>query len=127
MSSPVVLLAHARAVLASAAQAETPAERFSLAHLAALRVAAALFATRARPAGTRRRLVNAWELLERVAPELSDWAAYFAASAAARAAVDAGASSAVTARDADDQLRAAEQFLALVESSAGVLAAPLAS
>jgi hypothetical protein len=127
MSAPVSLLAHARAVLATAAQAETPEERFSLAHLAALRTAAALFATRARPAATRRRLVNAWELLERVAPELSDWAVYFAAGAATRAAVDAGASSVVTAREADDQLRAAEQFLALVESSAGVLAAPMAS
>lgn len=125
--SPLVLLAHARAVLAAAAQAETAAERFSLAHLGALRTAAALFAARGRPSTARRRLVSAWVLLEAVAPELGDWAAYFAAAAPARAAVEAGASSAVTARDADDQLRGAEQFLALVESTIGVLAAPLAS
>lgn len=125
--SPLALLAHARSVLASAGTAETPAERFGLAHLGALRTAAALFAARGRPAAARRRLISAWVLLEAVAPEFGEWASYFAAAAPARAAVDAGASSAVSARDADDQLRAAEEFLALVESSIGVLAAPLAS
>jgi len=35
--------------------------------------------------------------------------------------------SAVTSRDADDQLRAAGEFLMLVEASLGLLAAPLAS
>lgn len=125
--SPLALLAHARAVLTAAAQADTSAERFSLAHLGALRTAAALFAARGRPAAARRRLVSAWVLLEAVAPELGEWAGYFAAAAPARAAVEAGASSAVSARDADDQLRAAQQFLALVEASIGLLAAPLAS
>jgi hypothetical protein len=125
--SPMALLAHARSVLGDAAMADTPAERFSQAHLAALRIAAALFAARGRPTGARRRLMNAWVLLEAVAPDMSDWATYFAAAAPARAAAEAGATSAVTPRDADDQLRAAEQFLALVESAIGLLAAPLAS
>ncbi len=66
-------------------------------------------------------------LLQAVAPEYADWASYFAAGATARAAVEAGAVNAVTGREADDQLRAAEQFLLLVESSLGLLAAPLAS
>lgn len=121
------LLAQARAVLVEAARTDEIGERFRLAHLAALRTAAALFADRGRPAAGRRRLVSAWVLVESVAPEFSEWAAYFAAGASARAAVEAGAVSAVSARDADDQLRAAEQFLTLVEESLGLLAAPLAS
>ena len=125
--SAPALLEQARLVLADAARAETPGERFSLAHLAALRTAAAVFASRGRPAGTRRRLVSAWVLLNAVAPELADWAQLFAASAPIRAAVDAGALSAVTSRTADDQLRAAQQFLAVAERSAGMLAAPIAS
>jgi hypothetical protein len=103
-----------------------PGERFRLAHLAALRAAAALFAVRSHPATRPRRLKSAWVLLETVAPEMSEWAAYFAASAGTRAAVEAGAVSLVSERDADDQLLAAEQFLAAVERELGLLAAPLA-
>jgi SAV_6107-like HEPN len=121
------LLAQARSVLAEAVVADSAAERFRLAHLAALRTAAIVFAERGRPASARRRLVSAWVLVESVAPELREWAGYFAAGAAARAAVEAGAVSAVTVRDADDQLRAAAEFLMLVETSLGLLAVPLAS
>ena len=121
------LLEQSRLVLADAARADSAGERFTLAHLAALRTAAAVFASRGRPAGTRRRLVSAWVLLDAVAPELREWAQLFAASAPIRAAVEAGALSAVTPRAADDQLRSAEQFLAIVERSVGMLAAPIAS
>jgi hypothetical protein len=120
------LLAQARAGLAEARFVLDPGERFRLAHLAALRVAAALFAARSRPATRPRRLKSAWALVEAVAPELSDWAAYFAGSAGTRAAVEAGAVSLVSDRDADEQLLAAEQFLAAVERELGLLAAPLA-
>ena len=122
--APLVLLA-TRRVLSSAERG--PAERFRLAHLAALRTAAACSPTGAARAGSRRRLLSAWVLLERVAPEFGEWAAYFAAAAPARAAVEAGATSAVSRRDADDQLRAAQEFLALVEASLGLLPARLAS
>jgi len=121
------LLGQASSVLAEASAAGTAPERFCLAHLAALRTAAAVFAERGRPATARRRLVSAWVLLESVAPEFGEWAAYFAATAPARAAVEAGAVSAVSQRDADDQLRAAEEFLSLVESALGLLSTPLAS
>jgi hypothetical protein len=117
------LLRHARIVLDEAQAGSDPGDRFCLAHLSALRTAAAVLALRGRPAATRRRLMPVWVLLEQVAPEHADWAAYFAAGASLRAAVEAGASSAVSARAADDQIRAAEQFLALVEGSAGMLAA----
>lgn len=126
-ASARVVLAQARTVLAEAAAADSAAERFRLAHLSALRTAAAVFAERGRPASARRRLISAWVLVESVAPELGEWAGYFAAGAAARAAVEAGAVSAVSSRDADDQLRAAGEFLLLVEASLGLLAAPLAS
>ena len=117
------LLRQARIVLDQARASSDPGERFCLAHLSALRTAAAVLALRGRPAAARRRLVPIWVLLEKAAPEHADWAAYFAAGAAIRSAVEAGAVSAASPRAADDQLRAAEQFLALVEGSAGMLAA----
>jgi SAV_6107-like HEPN len=121
------LLAQARSVLAEARFMPEAAERFRLAHLAALRVAAALFAARSQPATRPHRLRSAWALLESVAPELADWAAYFAGSAGKRAAVEAGAISIVSDREADDQLLAAQRFLAIVERELGLLIAPLAS
>src|SRR4051812_32169242 len=125
--SAASLVEQARVMLAAAGSAAGAAERFRLAHLGALRAAAALFAERAKPTAARRRPVSAWILVESVAPELAEWAAYFAGPADTRAAVEAGALSAASTRDADDQLRAAQQFLALVERSLGLIAAPLAS
>ena len=124
-NSPLALLAAARTTLAEAAATGDPGERFRLAHLAALRTAAALCAHRASANGrpARRKLMSVWVLLQRVAPEHADWAMYFAAGAPLRAAVEAGAISAVTARVADDQVRAAREFLAMVEDSLGLLAA----
>lgn len=121
--SPVGLLTQARLVLDQARATPDPGERFRLAHLSALRTAAAVSAQRGRPAATRRRLMSVWVLLERVAAEHADWAAYFAAGAPIRAAIEAGALSAASPRSADDQLRAAAEFLATVEGSLGLLAA----
>jgi hypothetical protein len=121
--SALGLLAQARLVLDQARRADEAGERFRLAQLSALRSAAAVCAERGRPAGSRRRLVSVWVLLQRLAPEHGDWAAYFAAGAPVRAAIEAGALSAVTPRMADDQVRAAGEFLAVVESSLGMLAA----
>jgi hypothetical protein len=121
--SAVGLLAQARAVLADAEHADDAGEQFRLAHLSALRTAAAVSAQRGRPAATRRRLMSVWVLLERVAPEFGDWATFFAAGAQVRAAIEAGAWSAVSERTAADQVRAAHEFLALVEDSLGLLAA----
>ncbi|HEU5034558.1 MAG TPA: SAV_6107 family HEPN domain-containing protein [Mycobacteriales bacterium] len=115
------LLVAARAAIREARRAETPAERYALAHLAALRAAAAILAARARPSDTRRRPTSAWVLLSAVAPELGEWATYFAAGADKRAAALAGLRSAVTTREADDLLRDAGIFLALVETTLGVL------
>lgn len=125
--SALALVVQARGVLAEAARAWDDGERFRLAHLAALRAAAAVLADRGRPAAVRRRLMSVWVLLDLIAPELADWSRYFAAGAARRAAVEAGARHAVSRRMADDQLRSAGEFVGVVERSLGMLAAPLAS
>lgn len=116
--SAQALLDAARRGLADAAAAVDPAERYATAHLSALRSAAAVLAARARPAdGGRRRPTSAWALLSAVAPELSEWAAYFAAGARKRQVAEAGVRSAVTEREADDLVRDAETFLAVVEET----------
>lgn len=110
------LLDRARAAIVAAAAADDAEERFCLAHLGALRAAAAVVAARGRPAGSRRRLVSVWLLLGTLAPRFADWAAYFAAGAPTRSAIEAGARHAVSTRTADDQLRAATEFCRLVEA-----------
>jgi hypothetical protein len=67
-----------------------------------------------------RRQHNAWVLLERVAPELAEWAAFFAAGASKRAAAEAGYVRVVSDRDADDLVRDVEQFLRVVEHVLGL-------
>ena len=98
--------------------------RYAFAHVAALRATAALLAARARPSVPHRRgrpvQRNAWVLLAEVAPEFAEWAAFFSAGAAKRAAAEAGSRRAVTEREADDLVRDADRFLGLVEESLGL-------
>lgn len=113
------LLHTARRDLAEAMATTLPAERYAAAHLAALRTAAAVLAVRTRPVVTKRPR-NVWALLPQVAPELTEWAAFFAAGAGKRAAAEAGLTRAVAPREADDLLRDAQTFLALVETTLGL-------
>jgi len=118
--TPGQLLASARQGLAEAAVIRSDGLRYATAHLAALRAAAAVLAARARPApASRNRVTNVWTLLMMVAPEFHEWAWYFAAGAHKRAAAEAGIRNVVTTREADDLLRAAEQFVGLVEETLG--------
>ena len=97
--------------------------RYACAHVAALRATAALLAARATPTPAPRRgrqQKNAWVLLAEVAPELSEWATFFAAGASKRAAAESGSRRAVTVREADDLVRDADRFLCLVEESLGM-------
>jgi sugar phosphate isomerase/epimerase len=106
------LIGAASQCLVDAALAEHPRDQYARAHLAALRAAAAVLACHARP--TRRRGPrSAWELLAMVAPDLSEWAAFFAAGAAKRAAAEAGLGQ-ISSREAADLIREAECFLDLV-------------
>ncbi|CAA9404380.1 SAV_6107 family HEPN domain-containing protein [uncultured Nocardioides sp.] len=101
--------------------------RYACAHVSALRATAALLAARAHPSPGRRRQKNAWVLLADVAPELAEWATFFAAGAGKRAAAEAGSTRAVTEREADDLVRDADRFLGIVESALGLVPhAPLA-
>jgi hypothetical protein len=122
---PAATFAYLDRAAASLREAVTSTDvglRYAHAHVAALRATAALLAARAQPQGDRRRSPqrNAWVLLAQVAPEFSEWASFFAAGAAKRAAAEAGSRRAVTEREADDLVRDADRFLALVEESLGL-------
>ena len=117
-----LLAAGAREMLDAAAE-PCAADRYARAHLAALRTTAALLAARAHPTGTGSRsprLRSAWSLLAEVAPEMSEWAAFFAAGAGKRAAAEAGLVDVVTDREADDLVRDVETFLMLVAHCLGL-------
>jgi hypothetical protein len=115
-------LARSAESLSEAIAATEVPTRYACAHVAALRAAAALLAARAQPAPVRRRpQKNAWVLLAEVAPELAEWAQFFAAGAAKRAAAAAGSTRAVTEREADDLVRDADRFLAVIERSLGLV------
>ncbi|MFG2821025.1 SAV_6107 family HEPN domain-containing protein [Kitasatospora sp. NPDC048365] len=114
----VDLLRQAHRTLIRARGCEDPLERYATAHLAALRTTAAVLAVRGRPERNPRRrqaIRSAWELLPEVAPELAEWAAYFAAGARRRAAAEAGIAGSASARDADDLIRNTALFLRIVD------------
>jgi hypothetical protein len=118
------LLQLARTGLAEAEATTAPGMRYATAHLAALRGAAAVLAGRAVPGvrGERSKVTSVWSLLVLVAPELTEWAAYFAAGSSKRSAAEAGIPHVVTDRDADDIVRTAGQFLTVVEVGFGFTA-----
>ena len=114
-----MLLERSRAGLLQALDARSPGERYVTSHLAALRAAASVLAVRSRPGG-RGGPRSVWEVLPRVAPELGEWASFFASTASRRAAIEAGRTDVVSPREADDLLRDAEAFHHLVESALGL-------
>ena len=79
--SALALIESARHGLADAADESGPGARYVAAHLAALRAAAAIVTVKTGPAPAPRRKAprSVWELLPRVEPALSEWAAFFAA------------------------------------------------
>jgi hypothetical protein len=121
------LLRTARQGLAEAEGEGDPGTRYICAHLAALRAAAAIVTAKGEP-GTgarRRRPRSVWELLPQVEPALAEWAAFFAASAAKRAAAEAGLPRAATAREAEDLLRDVDTFLGVAERALGAESEPM--
>ncbi|HEX7301596.1 SAV_6107 family HEPN domain-containing protein [Lentzea sp.] len=114
-ASALALLQQARDSLAESGRTPEPPERFATAYLAALRAAAAVLALRGRPHRGRSRPTSAWVLLTSMAPELSEWAAFFTSWSSTRAAVLAGITRHVNARTADDMVRQAGLFVTLVD------------
>jgi SAV_6107-like HEPN len=123
-ASALRLVVAARRALGEAEQATDVGERYAAAHLSALRAAAGVLAADARPESMRPlrrgRPTSVWTLLERLAPDLNEWAAYFAAGADKRIAAQAGMRGAVTSREADDLVRDAGLFLDIVAGRLGV-------
>ncbi|WP_232662212.1 SAV_6107 family HEPN domain-containing protein [Pseudonocardia sp. TRM90224] len=111
------LLRQAADGITEAHRESDPMLRYPAAYLAALRAAAAVLAVRAAPLPKRGASRNAWQLLAEVAPELAEWAAFFASCSDTRAAAEAGISRLVGQRDADDILRQSERFLGIVAES----------
>lgn len=112
------LLGSAARGLLEAYTSPEPTRRYAAAHLAALRAAAAVLAARTHPV-RQGRIRSVWVLLPQVAPQLQEWAVFFAANAAKRAAAEAGLP-VVSQREADDLLRDAEAFLVQVAALLGV-------
>lgn len=109
-------LSRARQALVEAELTEDAAERGRLALLAALRVAAVVLALRTRPSARTSRPRNAWRLLAQVAPEYAEWAGYFHVLQHRTLQHRTRQNSrSVSARDADDLVRDAGEFCALVE------------
>lgn len=104
----VELLGRSDAELVAAQLSGEPEERLVHAHLAALRAAAAVLAVKGSP-GRRRSPRPVWEMVGEVAPELADWAAWFAAAAPVRAAAEAGRRD-VSVEQAERTVAAAEDF-----------------
>lgn len=112
------LLVQAERELTHAEWEADPAERFMASYTAASRAAAAVLAARGRPHRGRARPASVWTLLLTMAPELGEWAVFFDAHSSRHAAAQAGITSRITTRSADDLLRQAGQFVELARRSA---------
>jgi hypothetical protein len=104
------LLERAEASLLAACHSHEVDQRHQHARLGALRAAAALVA--ARTTGSASGPRSLWAVLPVIAPELAEWAGFFAA-ATRRAGTP-------STREADDLLRQAETFLDLVRAGLGL-------
>lgn len=113
----IELLERSRATLESACRDTDATERYRDAYLGALRAAAAVVAARTVPS-PRSRLRSVWQVLPALAPELGEWAAFFAACSTQRSLIDRGGW--VPVREADDLLRQSEMFLEIVQDLLGM-------
>ncbi|MHB1009553.1 MAG: SAV_6107 family HEPN domain-containing protein [Propionibacteriaceae bacterium] len=109
----LVDLRRAEQALLEAELAVAPADRYLASYLAAMRTAVTVLAVRARPRRTSGP-TDVWQVLAHVAPELGEWAAFFAAGRQKRLLVQVGAATLVSEREADDLLRDAQDFHDLV-------------
>lgn len=126
------LLDRAAGSLLEACRADTTTDRYLQAHLGAQRAAAALLVMRPSRRGSGRsrlrgrdgKAIGVWDSLRAAAPEFAEWADYLALAGARRSALEAGGEPAGL-READDLLRGAETFLALVRAAVGLPVIPV--
>src|SRR5690606_41854472 len=76
--------------LADAGRERTLAARFAASYLSALRAGAAILAAKGRPHRRAAKPQSTWALLASTAPEVAQWAEYFAARPATHASAQAG-------------------------------------
>jgi len=110
----IELINQAHRGLEDVRELQDPLQQYAGAHLAALRAAAAVLAVRGRPespSGRRQRIRSAWEILPKVAPDLTAWAVYFASAASKRARAEARITGSVSAHDVEDIVRLCTAFL----------------
>ena len=119
-ASTLELVERARADLLEACHSRDVAERYRQSRLGAMRAAAALVSARSRGARVSGPQ-SLWDLVPAAAPELTEWAEFFAV---ATAHPGHSGRAAVTAREADDLLRQAETFIGLVCRSLGLPVTP---
>lgn len=110
------LLADAADALTEAHWVRAAPERLAATRLGTLRVAAAVLAARGRPGQAAGSPSSTWQVLARVAPELSEWAAHLE-RAERRPPQDV--------RGVDDLLRAGEDFLLVAAATLGLPAPSL--
>ncbi|WP_026421495.1 SAV_6107 family HEPN domain-containing protein [Actinokineospora inagensis] len=113
-AAAVTLLRQAELGFAAVSPDAAPAHLFTESYLCALRAAAALLSARGRPHRGRAKPTSVWTLMSSVAPEMREWAAFFASCSATRAAVQAGITSRVGPRAAEDLHRHVAEFITLV-------------
>lgn len=113
----LALLEQSRQCLAEAYAAELAAARYLTSQDAAMRAAAALVAGHARRGRSPRQ--DLWPLLASQAPELGEWADFFALAAVRREQIELRTAR-VSVREADDLLRAAETFVEAVTVTLGM-------
>jgi hypothetical protein len=126
-ASTLELIERSRSSLLEASHSRGVAERYLQSRLAAMRAAAALVSARsATPSAAGPR--SLWALLPSVAPELTEWAEFFAVATAPPERperLERPARLAVSAREADDLLRQAETFIGLVCRNLGMPVSPV--
>lgn len=147
VDSALDLLSAAAGSLTSAHLACTAHDRSAGTRLAVLRAAAAVLAVRGRPAETVVEVrageprnhptptsgpADVWDLLPRVAPELTEWAEFFAAvlppapgSRDARADGRTQTPRPGSVREVDDLLRQGEEFVRAVAATLGLPPVPV--
>jgi hypothetical protein len=99
----------ARTELDGAELASHPNQRYAAAYRATLKVAAEIIGV-CRPQLDSTRPRNVWDLVSQLAPELAEWAGFFAAVQDRAHAVAADQRPIVSEREADDLLRDASAF-----------------